>query len=143
MPRLALEVVSKTYGGEYERKRKCYIDLGIRYYAVYSPVQRRGRDPLEVYELVNGEYKRLQGEPVWLSEIGLGLGRDMGRYNGWQREWLYWYDESGKRLLTPEENAEHAQAAAAQAQTAATQSEAKAARLAAKLRELGINPDEI
>ncbi|MEO0352040.1 MAG: Uma2 family endonuclease [Cyanobacteria bacterium P01_A01_bin.15] len=159
VPCLALEVVSKTYGGEYERKRERYIDLGIRYYAVYSPVQhrRRDRDPLEVYELVNGEYKRLRGEPIWLSEIGLGLGRDSGRYNGWQREWLYWYDESGKRLLTPEENAEQAQTAAVQAQTAAiqaqtaavqaqtaaTQSEAKAARLAAKLRELGIDPDEI
>ena len=78
------------------------------------------------------------------------MGRDSGRYNGWQREWLYWYDESGKRLLTPEENAEQAQTAAVQAQTAAiqaqtaaTQSEAKAARLAAKLRELGIDPDEI
>ena len=152
VPCLALEVVSKTYGGEYERKRERYIDLGIRYYAMYSPVQRqrRDRDPLEVYELVNGEYQRMRGEPVWLPEIGLGLGRESGRYNGWEREWLYWDDESGKRLLTPEDNAEQAKAAAIQAQTAAiqaqtaaTQSEAKAARLAAKLRELGIDPDEI
>ncbi len=33
VPTLALEVVSKTYGGEYERQRKRYADLGIRDYA--------------------------------------------------------------------------------------------------------------
>lgn len=166
VPTLALEVVSKTYGGEYERKRERYIDWGIRYYAIYSPVARRreDRDPLEVYELIDGEYQRLRGEPVWLPEIGLGLGRSTGCYNGWEREWLYWYDESGRRLLTAEEKAEQATAnviraeikaaqaaqAAAQAKLEATQAENKvaqaedkAAKLAAKLRELGIDPDEI
>ncbi|MEM7065848.1 MAG: hypothetical protein AAF572_22130 [Cyanobacteria bacterium P01_B01_bin.77] len=97
------------------------------------------------------------GEPVWLPEIGLGLGRSSGRYNGWEREWLYWYDEAGRRLLTPEEKAEQATAnviraeiKAAQATQAATQAEDriaqaedKAAKLAAKLRQLGINPDEV
>ncbi|MBE9070236.1 hypothetical protein IQ260_26700 [Leptolyngbya cf. ectocarpi LEGE 11479] len=133
---------------------------------MYSPIQRRRRDrePLEVYELIDGEYQRLQGEPVWLPEIGLGLGRSSGRYNGWEREWLYWYDETGRRLLTPEEKAEQATAnviraeiKAAQANQAAAQAEDrvaqaedrvaraedKAAKLAAKLRQLGINPDEI
>ena len=143
VPTLALEVVSKTYGGEYERKQARYIDLGIRYYAVYSPVRRWEREPLEVYELIDGEYKRLRGEPVWLPEIGLGLGLSSGRYNGWEREWLYWYDELGNRLLTPEENAEQANAAAIAATNAAAEANLKATRLAAKLRELGINPDEI
>ncbi len=61
VPTLALEVVSKTYGGEYERKRERYIDLGIPYYAVYLPNPRRyqNRDPLEVYHLVNGGYQKI------------------------------------------------------------------------------------
>lgn len=150
VPTLALEVVSKTYGSEYERKQARYVDLGIRYYAIYSPVPRRNREPLEVYELIDGDYQRLQGDPVWLPEIGLGLGLAQGSYNGWKREWLYWYDESGRRLLTSEEKAEHATASviraeikAAQATQAAAQAEDKAAKLAAKLRNLGIDPDEI
>ncbi|MEM6836397.1 MAG: Uma2 family endonuclease, partial [Cyanobacteria bacterium P01_C01_bin.120] len=105
VPILALEVVSKTYGGEYERKKAIYADLEIRYYAVYRPNQspRRQRQPLEVYVLVDGSYQQLEGNPVWLPEIGLGLGRERGVYLGREREWLYWYTQAGDRLLTPEE----------------------------------------
>ena len=45
-------------------------------------------------------------EPVWLPEIDLGIGRGQGIHEGWQREWLYWFDEQGNRFLTPEELAE-------------------------------------
>ncbi|NER80487.1 MAG: Uma2 family endonuclease [Leptolyngbya sp. SIO1D8] len=137
-PILALEVVSKTYGGEYERKKEIYADLGIRYYAVYLPNQqtRRKRQPLEVYALVDGNYQLLEGNPVWLPEIGLALGRDRGTYLGREREWLYWYNEAGDRLLTPEEKVQEAQAQADQAQ-------ARAKRLAEKLRELGVDPNSV
>ena len=33
-PILALEVVSKTYGGEYEKKKEIYAKIGVLYYAV-------------------------------------------------------------------------------------------------------------
>lgn len=126
-PTLVLEVVSKTYGGEYERKKEVYADLGIRYYAIYTPNQssirtRRQRQPLEVYALIDNTYQRLEADPVWLPEIGLSLGRGRGTYLGREREWLYWYNSSGQRLLTPEE---------------------KAKKLANKLKELGIDPDSI
>ena len=156
-PTLALEVVSKTYGGEYERKKAIYADLGIRYYAVYLPNQRsrRKRQPLEVYVLVDGNYELLEGNPVWLPEIGLGLGRERGIYLGREREWLYWYNKDGTRLPTPEEKvdraeakanqaeakANQAEARAEQAQTKAEQEQARADRLAEKLRALGIDPD--
>jgi len=64
---------------------------------------RRKRQPLEVYALVDGTYQLLEGGPVWLPEIGLGLGRERGIYPGRDREWLYWYDQVGNRLRTPEE----------------------------------------
>ena len=126
-PTLALEVVSKTYGGEYERKKEIYADLGIRYYAIYLPNPsstraRRQRQPLEVYEPVEDTYRLLDGEPIWFPEIGLALGCDRGTYLGREREWLYWYDKNGQRLPTPEEKAE---------------------KLANKLRELGIDPDKL
>ncbi len=43
------------------------------------------------------------GNPVWLPEVGLGIGCDRGNYSGVTREWLYWYDQSGKRYATPQE----------------------------------------
>ena len=73
---------------------------------------------------------------MWLPEIGLGLGRERGIYLGRDREWLYWYDEVGNRLPTPEEKVQQAQAQADQAQ-------ARAERLAEKLRELGIDPNSV
>ncbi len=137
-PILALEVVSKTYGGEYERKKKSYAELGVLYYAIYVPTRRsrRHREPLEIYKLVNGNYQLLDGNPVWLPEVGLGLGRDRGLYLGREREWLYWYDQTGNRLPTPEEKIQQEQVRAAQEQ-------ARAERLAAKLKALGIDPDEV
>jgi Uma2 family endonuclease len=151
-PTLVLEVVSKTYGGEYERKKERYADMGIRYYAIYSCNRRahRNRQPLEVYELLDGVYQIMPGNPVWLPEIGLGLGRSRGTYEGRSREWLYWYTSDGKRLLGPEETAqqekERAQQAelkAQQAELKAQQAESQAEKLAAKLKELGIDPETI
>ena len=43
------------------------------------------------------------GRMVWIPEIGLGIGCEQGIYDGWQREWVYWYDRSGKRYLTAQE----------------------------------------
>ena len=43
------------------------------------------------------------------SELGLGIGREIGIYQGIKREWLYWYDEQGKRYLTFEEELRSAQ----------------------------------
>lgn len=131
VPILALEVVSKTYGGEYEQKKIDYAKLGILYYAIYvlSRKYRRKREPLEVYRLENGEYILQPGSRVWMPEIGLALGRERGTYLGRTREWLYWYDQVGKKLPTPEELVQ--------------QERERAERLAQRLRDLGINPDEI
>lgn len=102
--------------------------MGVLYYVIYSS-RRRRKPRLEVHKLVNGEYQLQSGNPVWLPEIGLGIGCDRGNYSGVTREWLYWYDEAGKRYLTPQEQI--------QQQTQRTQ------LLAEKLRELGVDPDAI
>ena len=104
VPILVLEVVSHKRRGEYSSKKKLYVELEVLYYVVYNP-RRRKKAPLEVYRLVNGEYVLLRGNPVWLPEVGLGIGTQRGTYQGITREWLYWYDEQGVRFLTPEERA--------------------------------------
>jgi Uma2 family endonuclease len=127
-PILALEVVSHKRRGEYSSKKKLYAELEILYYVVYNP-HRRKKAPLEVYQLVNGEYVLLPGHPVWLPEVGLGIGRERGTYQGITREWLYWYNEQGVRLPTPEERA--------------TAAEQRVQRLEEQLRSLGVDPESL
>ncbi|OUL18576.1 hypothetical protein BV378_36545 [Nostoc sp. RF31YmG] len=121
VPMLVLEVVSQTYRGEYTTKKEQYANLGVLYYVVYHPTRRR-KSRLEVYKLVNNEYQLLSGNPVWLPEVGLGIGSEQGIYQGITREWLFWYNEQGLRLRTPEELVQI---------------------LAQKLRELGVDPDAL
>ncbi|MBN3948540.1 MAG: Uma2 family endonuclease [Nostoc sp. NMS7] len=135
VPILTLEVVSRKYRGEYSTKKQEYAKLGILYYVVYNPTRRR-KARLEVYKLVNNLYQLQDENPVWLPEIGLGIGMERGTYLGIPREWLYWYNQQGERLLTPEEQAKLAQQEAQQAQQ-------RAQLLAERLRSLGVDPDSL
>ncbi|MDM9385259.1 Uma2 family endonuclease [Chlorogloeopsis sp. ULAP01] len=170
VPILVLEVVSRNYRKEYTDKFNDYASLGVLYYVIYSS-RRRRKPRLEVHKLVNGQYKLLEGNPIWIPEIGLGIGCERGNYCGVTREWLYWYDEEGKRYPTPKEQIQQeaqraqqeaqraqqeaqrtqqeAQRAQQEAQRAqqeaqrAQQAEQRAQRLAEKLRELGIDPENL
>jgi Uma2 family endonuclease len=142
VPILVLEVVSQKYRGEYTTKKEFYAELEILYYVVYNP-RRRKKPPLEVYRLVNGEYVLQPGNPVWLREIGLGIGRERGTYQGITREWLYWYDEQGQRLLTPEERIQEAEQRRLEAEQRRLEAEQRAQVLAERLKALGIDPESL
>ncbi len=131
VPILAVEFVSKNYGQEYEDKKDEYARIGVLYYVVYNPdyYQRNKHQPFEVYRLVDGEYILQSGEPVWIPEIGLGIGRAQGIYQAWAREWLYWYDQNGNRLASSEERVQ--------------QERQTVERLAERLRQMGIDPDTL
>jgi len=135
IPSLVLEVVSTNYRKEYSDKLDEYQSLGVLYYAIYSS-RRRRKPRLEVHKLVNGRYGLQSGNPVWMPEIGLGIGCDRGNYSGLTREWLYWYDAEGNRYLTPQEQVKReAERANREAQ--------KAEKLARKLRELGVDLEDL
>lgn len=138
VPQWVLEVVSQTPGGEYGDKMGRYAAIGILYYTIYNPdFWRRDRHtPFEVYRLVNGTYVQQPGNPVWMPEIGLGIGREPGTFEGWTQEWLYWYDAQNNRLPDSEN-------AIRQARQRATQAEERLAELRARLRQQGINPDDL
>ncbi len=102
LPILVLEVVSQTKRGEYTKKKDFYQEMGVLYYVIYNPLRKR-KPALEVYKLVEGDYQLQSGEPLWLPEIGLGIGKERGTYLGIPREWLYWYDQQGRRYQIPEE----------------------------------------
>ncbi len=138
VPQWVLEVVSQTPGGEYGEKLQKYARLGVLYYTIYNPNhwKRDRHEPFEVYRLENERYVRQPSEPVWMPEFGLAVGRGQGVYEGWEREWLYWYDRQGNRFPSPEEIArqERRQRESAQQQ---------AERLAHYLRARGIDPDTL
>lgn len=122
VPILTLELVSHTYGGEYDEKMDIYTRLGVLYYVIYNPEfwQRDGHQPFEVYKLINGVYQLQIGEPYWMPEVGLGIGRYPMVVGTMQQEGLAWYDQQGDRYLTADERLQ---------------------RLAERLRELGEDPD--
>ncbi|MFM7363718.1 MAG: Uma2 family endonuclease [Cuspidothrix sp.] len=143
LPILVLEVVSHTYRGEYSTKKNFYAqELGILYYVVYNS-QRKRKQRLEVYKLVNGEYQLLSGNPVFLPEIGLGIGMEKGTYQGITREWLYWFDENGKRFLTPEERIQQSEEKHLESERKRLESEEKSHKLAEMLKKLGVNPESL
>ncbi len=135
IPTMVLEVVSQTRRGEYTKKKEDYANMGVLYYVIYNPLRKK-KPRLEVYQLNNQQYELLEGEPIWLSEIGLGIGKEIGIYQGVEREWLYWYDREGKRYFTPEERV-------IDAEKKASQAEEKAKKLEEKLRSLGVDPSEL
>ncbi|HEY9893795.1 MAG TPA: Uma2 family endonuclease [Candidatus Sericytochromatia bacterium] len=108
VPIFALEIVSLTYGGEYDTKAALYAKLGVLYYLVYNPQywQRDRRQPFELYRLFNGSYQLQISEPFWMPEIGLGIGRSSYQDGSRTMDALYWYDQQGTRYLTPEEQLE-------------------------------------
>lgn len=131
VPIWILEVVSPNYRKEYSVKLDEYAALGVLYYVIYSS-RRRRKPRLEVYKLVNGRYELQPSNPVWLPEIGLGIGCERGNYGGVVREWLYWYNQAGERYPTPEEQIREAEKRAQLA-------EARSQQLAEKLQSLGID----
>jgi len=123
-PILTLEIVSWTPAGEYDEKMEIYAKLGVLYYIIYNPEfwQRDRYQPFEVYKLVKGVYQLQIGEPYKMPEVCLGIGRHQSVLGGIQQEVVTWYDLQGNRYLTAEERAE---------------------RLAARLRELGEDPENL
>lgn len=122
--------------------------LRVPYYLIFS----RYTNELQPFHLVGGHYEPMTptDELYPVPELGLSFGLWQGIYKGANRIWLRWFTESGEMILTPEEQAEAAQAevTTAQSEAAAAQerarlAEERAARLAAKLRELKIDLDDL
>jgi len=126
LPDLVVEIVSNKVGGELSTKRDRYAAIGIPLYAVFDPFHLLGTDTLLTFELHGGTY-----EPTprpFFPTLGIGLTLWNGTFEQVEREWLRWCDAGGNALPT---GVEQAQA-----------EKLRAERLAAKLRALGIDPDE-
>jgi hypothetical protein len=82
-----------------------------------------------------------------MPEIRLGIGREQGSFEGWNREWLYWYDREGNRFEQAERQLEQerqrAEQRAEQAEQQLEQERRLREELIARLRERGIDPDAL
>ncbi|MGF1674237.1 MAG: Uma2 family endonuclease, partial [Rivularia sp. (in: cyanobacteria)] len=105
--------------------------LRVPYYIVFD----RYTDILRAFILEGASYTQfnLEEPRIWLPSLEMGLGLWQGNYKGIERLWLRWYEDDGNWFPTPAEQ-EHQRA---------EQEHQRAERLAAKLRELNINPDEL
>ncbi len=102
--------------------------IRVPFYGIYEVTKAS----VEMYQLVQGKYQLLSANERGhypIEPLGVELGIWSGLYQNLDLPWLRWWDNQGGLLLT---GWEHTQLL-----------EARSERLSAKLRELGINPDEI
>ena len=134
VPEVMVEIVSNREGGELDRKLDEYARMGALYYIVYDPQLKLKGGALRVFVLRDGEYQEL--ERPYLPRVGLGLKLWDGVFEDKEDTWLRWCDAQGAIIPTGEERARTEAEARRQA-------EERAAQLAAKLRELGVDPDKL
>ncbi|AUS99340.1 hypothetical protein CLI64_02425 [Nostoc sp. CENA543] len=108
--------------------------LRVPYYIVFS----RYTNELRAFQLVGGHYEAitLTDGRISMPELGLSLGIWSGVFRGINRLWLRWFTLTGELIPEPTEEAITAKQEAEQAKR-------KAEILAERLRQLGINPDEL
>ncbi|AUX39231.1 hypothetical protein SOCE26_006150 [Sorangium cellulosum] len=165
-PELVVEVVSNREGEELGKKRRGYAAMRIPYYVVYDPARHLGEAALHAFELRGDLYVSIQ---PWFETLGLGLIEWDGEFEGMSGPWLRWSRRDGTVLPTGAERAESERKRAesererAESERERAESERKRAeseheraeserkraedaetraqRLAARLRELGVDPD--
>ncbi len=90
----------------------------------------RYQNQFRLFRLVATYYEELilADARHWFEEMNLGLGVWQGIYGETEGRWLRWYDAAGKWLPLLAEQVQ--------------QERQRAERFAARLRELGIDPDQ-
>ena len=120
-PQVVMEISStSTVGKDWRGKFFRYEDLGVEEYYLFDPREGDVTPRLRAYHRRGGKFIPVLGESVYSPRLELELVR-VGETLRLR------CPATGKTLLTPDEMADAA--------------EARAERLAARLRELGIEPD--
>ena len=141
LPLIVMEFLSDEEGNEYSTKptyppcKWFFYEqvLQVPYYALFGlesntlEFYRRGAD--QRYDLAEPNAAGC----YWIPEMSLALGRWSGQRENRDGVWLRWWDAAGHLLPWAQEQA------AAERQRADTEQQ-RADRLAARLRELGVDP---
>ncbi len=145
---IVMEFLSEAEGGElsirstppYGKLHFYEQILQIPTYVTYDPYD----SSLEVRYLQDGRYilhtVDNQGR-LWIPQLELYLGIWSGERLGQTMNWLRWWDKSGNLLLWSSEQAAQERQRAEEERQRAEREYQRAEKLAAKLRELGIEPE--
>jgi Uma2 family endonuclease len=115
--------------------------LRIPYYVLFS----RYTNELQGYQLMGGHYEPMQfsDERLPMPELGLSLGLWQGAFQDIERLWLRWFTLEGELISVPVEEAALAKQEATLAKQEANEAKRRAEQFAERLRQLGVNPDEL
>ncbi len=133
-PEIVIEIVSNLIGDEFGGKMKKYQRIGVKYYVVFDPDLHLTDDYLQVFQLTENGYQLRKNFNLPGTNLNLTLWQ--GQFEGWNEQWLRWLDDDGNLLPTADEKA------AVATERADIEAE-RADKLAAKLRELGVEPNKI
>jgi Uma2 family endonuclease len=155
-PAVVVEIVSNQEGGEDGDKLRKYEAIGVSYYVIFDPWRLLSDRVLRIHQFTGASQGYIEQVGGLLDTVGLGLSLWQGEYEGTETLWLRWTDREGRLIPTGAEAAKQerqraereCQRAEQECQRAeqecqrATEAERRAERLAARLRELGIDPEE-
>lgn len=142
VPEVVVEIVSNKVGNEINSKLRDYAQMGVIYYVVYDPWLNLGDAELTVYELGFGRRLRPRSD-YQLPEVSLSLTLWQGSYESIEARWLRWCDTNGNLIPTAKEYATRETERADQEAERAKQEAERAERLAAKLWEMGVDPEQV
>ena len=160
-PAVVVEIVSNQEGGEDDDKLRKYEAIGIPYYVIFDPWRLLSDRMLRIYQFAGVSQGYIEQVGGLLDTVGLGLTLWYGEYEGTETRWLRWTDREGRLIPTGAELARREQQRATEAEQRAEeerqraeeerqraeesgrqaeQERQRAERLAARLRELGVEP---
>jgi len=136
---------TSPFGGDRAKVGKFWVyeqAIRVPFYGIYEV----DRGCVTVYELVANHYQPCTPNDRGhfpIPPLGVELGIWQGTYFNQPLPWLRWWDQDGNLFLSGEERAEQEKLRAEQERLRAEQERLRADRLAAKLRELGIDPNTV
>jgi len=156
-PEIVIELLSrKTANKDRDPKKDIYEkQLQTRDYFWFAPddVPKAKRGELVGFRLVSGRYEPIQpdaSDRLWSEELGLYLGVWYGNYGGDTSYWLRFYFPDGTLVPSREEGEraereekERERQLREQAEARAVRAETENEALRQRLRELGIDPNNL
>jgi Uma2 family endonuclease len=116
--------------------------IGAAYYVIWDVP----RVQFEVYELIRGSYQLRTPDAdgrVRIGDMDVSFGIWHGEYRGYTTDWLRAWDHDGIMLPTDAERADALRQRAENEHKRAEAEKQRAEKLAARLRELGVDPDSV
>ena len=149
-PEIVIELLSrKTANKDRDPKKDIYEkQLQTQDYFWFAPddVPKAKQGELAGFRLVSGQYEPIEpdaSDHLWSEELGLYLGVWHGNYGGDTSCWLRFYFPDGTLVPSREEGERAERQLREQAEARAARAETENEALRQRLRELGIDPNDL